>query len=72
MARSPMTSAPASRAVAERSLDEYDADLYAGYLRDLRQELQEPPELLPCHEPLLVHGSGRGRVTHDGVAVWFE
>lgn len=68
MARSPAIAAPA----AKRTLDEYDANLYAGYLRDLRLELREPPEFVLRHEPLHVRGSGRGRVIHDGVAVWFE
>jgi hypothetical protein len=49
-----------------------DAGVYAGYVRDLRQELLEPPEFVLCDEPLRPPGSGRGRVTGDGVADWLQ
>jgi hypothetical protein len=49
-----------------------DAGAYAAYVRDLRQELLEPPEFVLCDEPLRPLGSRRGRVIGDGVFDWLQ
>jgi len=51
---------------------ERDADVYAGYLSDLRQDVLEPPELVLCAPPLQPRGAGRARAVRDGVADWLE
>jgi hypothetical protein len=52
--------------------EERAANVYAGYVSDLRQELLEPPEFALCRELLPARRSGRGRAVRDGVADWFE
>jgi hypothetical protein len=59
-------------AQSDRSLEEHDADLYAGLLPDLMQELLTPPEFVLWAALLPLAGPGRDRVLHDGVAVWFD
>ena len=54
------------------ALEERVADVYAGYLSDLRQEVLEPPEFVLRDEVLQPRGSGRGRAIHDGVVDWWE
>jgi hypothetical protein len=71
MERSRTTPALAAATALTRSLAEHDADVYGGYLRDLRQELLEPPEFVRCDEPPQI-GAGRDRAIRDGVAVWFD
>ena len=56
MARSRTTPASGADAASKRSLEEHDAELYARYLRDLRQELQDPPELVLWEEELRALG----------------
>jgi hypothetical protein len=67
MARPHTASPPAARTASARVLDDD-----AVYLRDLWQELVEPPEFLPRAEPLPDFGADRGRVSWDGVAVWLH
>jgi hypothetical protein len=55
-----------------RFLQERDADAYAGYLRDLKRELQEPREIVLHDADLHALGSGRGCVIRDGVAVYYD
>jgi hypothetical protein len=55
-----------------RFLEERDADVYARYLRDLKQQLLEPPELVLDKADLQTLGSGRGCVIRDGVAVYYD
>ena len=45
-----------------------DAGVLAGYVDDLRQELLEPPEFVPCAAPLPPARRARGR--GDGVDDW--
>jgi hypothetical protein len=54
------------------AVEDHDADVYAGYLSDLSQELLEPPEFVLRDEVLQPRGSRRGRVIRDGVADWSE
>lgn len=61
-----------ARTAPARSLAEYDAGVYADYLRDLTQELREPPDFVLRAEPVQVPGPRRGRVIHDGVALWLD
>jgi hypothetical protein len=68
----PSTSPPAAGTTSNRAFDEHDASVYADYLRDLRQELLEPPEFVLRAEPLQSVGPRRGRVIWDGVAVWLD
>jgi hypothetical protein len=51
---------------------ERDADVYAGYVSDLRQDVLEPPEFVLCDTPLPARDSRRGRAIRDGVADWLE
>jgi hypothetical protein len=44
MDRSAMTASSAARSAATCPLEESDVDAYAGFLRDLREALQEPAE----------------------------
>lgn len=44
------TSPPAVDVASESSPEADGADVYARYLHDLRQELQEPPEFVLCDE----------------------
>ena len=54
------------------AVGERDADVYAGYMSDLRQQLLEPPEFVLCDEPLQPRGADRGRAIRDGVADWLH
>ena len=65
------TPGPGARTVPAGTLEEHDADVYAGCLRDLRQELLEPPEFGLFDGPLQVLGAGRDRPTRDDLALWF-
>jgi hypothetical protein len=66
------TSAPGLCTVSACRLEEHDADMYAGCLRDLRQELMEPPEFGLFDGPLQVLGAGRDRPIRDDLALWFD
>ena len=54
------------------AVEEHDADVYAGYLSDLRHQVLEPPEFVLCGEPLQPRASGRGRAIRDGAADWSD
>ena len=54
------------------AVEEHDANVYAGYMSDLRQELLEPPEFVLRDEVLQPRGSGRDQAIRDGVADWWE
>jgi hypothetical protein len=63
------TSPSAVDVASERSLEADDAGVYACYLHDLRQELQEPPEFVLCDE--FAHSERLQQITalvadHDG------
>jgi hypothetical protein len=66
------TSPSAVDVASERSPDAGDADVYASHLRDLRQELQEPPEFVLCDEFVPAARSRRDDVLRDRVALWFD
>jgi hypothetical protein len=66
------TSAPGACTVAVCTLEEHDADVYAGYLRGLRQELLEPSEFLLFDGRLQVLGAGRDRPLRDDLVIWFD
>jgi hypothetical protein len=66
------TAAPRASTVAARTLEEHDADVYAGCLRDLRRALQEPPEFLLFDSPLQVLGAGRDRPLRGDLVLWFD
>ena len=68
MERSAPTSAPATASAPEQR----GADMYGGDLRDLRQELLEPPEFVFRGEPLRLIGAGRARAIRDDAAAWFD
>lgn len=70
MQRSRTTSPPAAATASTH--EDQDADAYGGCLRDLRQELLEPPELVFRGEPLRLIGAGRGRAVRDDAAAWFD
>jgi hypothetical protein len=72
MERSGNTSAPPASTVAACSLAEHDAPAYAACLRDLRQALLEPPELVLFGGRLQVLGAGRDRPVHDDLVLWFD
>jgi hypothetical protein len=66
------TSPSAVDVASEHSPEADDADVYACHLRDLRQELQEPPEFVLCDEFVPAARSRREYVIRDGVALWFD
>jgi len=66
------TPAPGACSVPACTLQEHRADVYADCLRDLRQELLEPPEFLLFAGPLEVLGAGRDRPSRDDLALWFD
>jgi len=72
MEQSRTTQASVAATASTPALEERDADVYRGYLRDLRQELLEPPRALFCREPLEVLGGGRARAIRDDAAAWFD
>lgn len=72
MEQSRTTPASVAATASTPALEEDDADVYGGYLRDLREELLEPPELVFCREPLQVLGAGRARAIRDDAAAWFD
>ena len=62
-----------SRTTPAPALDEHDADVYGDCLRDLRQELLEPPEFVFCGgESLRTLGAGHARAIRDGAPTWFD
>jgi len=63
---------PASAAASAPALEQHDADVYGDCLRDLRQELLDPPEFVFCREPLRILGAGRTRAIRDDAAIWFD
>jgi hypothetical protein len=72
MHRSCITPAPGAPAAATRSHERHDdADVYGGCLRDVRQQLLEPPEFMLRSELLQPDGAGRDRPIHDGPVIWF-
>jgi hypothetical protein len=70
MERSAPTSAPATASAP--SPEQHGADMHGGDLRDLRQELLEPPEFVFRGEPLRLIGAGRARAIRDDAAAWFD
>jgi hypothetical protein len=72
MERSRTTPASAAGTASTRALEEHDADVYGGHLRDLRQELLEPPEFVFRGEPLRLVDAGRVRAIRDDAAAWFD
>jgi hypothetical protein len=66
------TSPSAVDVASERSLEADDADVYACYLHDLRQELQEPPEFVLCDEFRPAARPRRDYVIRDRVALRFD
>jgi hypothetical protein len=72
MEQSRTTPASVAATASTPALEEDDADAYGSYLRDLREELLEPPELVSCREPLQVLGAGRARAIRDDAAAWFD
>jgi hypothetical protein len=55
-----------------RFLEEHDSSVYASHLRELRHELHAPREIVLHREDLEALASGRGSVTRDGVAVYYD
>jgi hypothetical protein len=72
MERSRTTSAVAADTASTHALEDQDADVYGGCLRDLRHELLEPPEFVFRGEPLRLLGPGRARAIRDDAAAWFD
>jgi hypothetical protein len=66
------TPSPGARGVPACTPEQRGADVYAGCLRELRQELLEPPEFLLFAGPLQVLGAGRDRPSRDDLALWFD
>jgi hypothetical protein len=55
-----------------RFLEDHDSDVYARYLRDLKQKLDEPRDIVLHKEDLEALRSGRGAVNRGGVAVYYD
>jgi hypothetical protein len=55
-----------------RFLEDHDSNEHAAYLRDLKQQLERPREIVLCQEDLEALGSGCGCVIRDGVAVYYD
>lgn len=53
-------------------LEGHDAGVFADYLRELKQELDEPRRIVLSQQDLDALGSGLGCVIRDGVAVYYD
>jgi hypothetical protein len=69
MERSRTPPAPATAAASTTALRE---QAYGDDLRDLREELLEPPEFVFSREPLRILDAGRARAIRDDAATWFD